>query len=102
VLCQRRENRAGSLGVQRVNTAWYNAQFSAHFVHYGVNCGKQIPRSKAKAFTKKVSLVDYRMYTELKKQGSLIQAPVKKAYLCISCAIHKRKIAQRAKTDRKG
>ena len=66
------------------------------------NCGKQIPRSKAKAFTKKVSLVDYRMYTELKKQGTIIQAPVKKAYMCISCAIHKRKIAQRAKTDRKG
>ena len=65
------------------------------------NCGKHVPRSKAKAFTKKVSLVDYRMYTELKKQGTIIQSPTKKSYLCISCAIHKRKIAQRAKSERK-
>ncbi|MFX1321863.1 MAG: 30S ribosomal protein S26e [Promethearchaeota archaeon] len=66
------------------------------------NCGKHVPRSKAKAFTKKVSLVDYRMYSELKKQGTLIQTPVKKLYLCVSCAIHKGRISQRAKIERKG
>ena len=41
------------------------------------------------------------MYTELKKQGTIIQTPVKKSYLCISCAIHKGRIAQRAKSERK-
>ncbi len=41
------------------------------------------------------------MYSELKKQGAIIQTPVKKSYLCVSCAIHKGRISQRAKIERK-
>ena len=64
-------------------------------------CGRFVPRSKAKAVTKKVSLVDGRMYSELKKSGTIIQAPVKTKYYCISCAVHGHQISQRDKNLRK-
>ncbi|MHA1336160.1 MAG: 30S ribosomal protein S26e [Promethearchaeota archaeon] len=64
-------------------------------------CGKFVARSKAKVVTRKVSLVDGRMYQELKKAGTIIQAPVKKSYACISCAVHRHMVSQRAKAERK-
>jgi small subunit ribosomal protein S26e len=64
-------------------------------------CGRFVARSKAKAVTKKVSLVDGRMYSELKKSGTIIQAPVKTKYYCISCAVHGHQISQRDKSLRK-
>ncbi|MFX0010369.1 MAG: 30S ribosomal protein S26e [Candidatus Hermodarchaeota archaeon] len=66
------------------------------------NCGRFVPRSKAKAVTRRVSLVDGRMYAELKKAGTIIQAPSKTEYYCISCAIHSHNISQRDKNLRKG
>ncbi|MFX0034589.1 MAG: 30S ribosomal protein S26e [Candidatus Hermodarchaeota archaeon] len=65
------------------------------------NCGRFVARSKAKAVTRRVSLVDGRMYTELKKAGTIIQAPSKTQYYCISCAIHGHQISQRDKNLRK-
>ncbi|MFX1497809.1 MAG: 30S ribosomal protein S26e [Promethearchaeota archaeon] len=65
------------------------------------NCGRFVARSKAKAVTRRVSLVDGRMYTELKKTGTIIQAPTKTKYYCISCAIHQHTISQRDKNLRK-
>ncbi|MHA1104578.1 MAG: 30S ribosomal protein S26e [Promethearchaeota archaeon] len=65
-------------------------------------CGRFVPRSKAKTVTRRVSLVDGRMYTELKKQGTIIQTPTKKKYYCISCAVHSGSISQRNKDLRKG
>ncbi len=41
------------------------------------------------------------MYQELKKAGTIIQAPVKKSYACISCAVHRHMVSQRAKAERK-
>jgi len=64
-------------------------------------CGRSVPRSKAKAVTRRVSLVDSRMYTELKKTGTIIQTPTKKKYYCISCAVHSHQISQRNKDLRK-
>ncbi|MCJ7650766.1 MAG: 30S ribosomal protein S26e, partial [Candidatus Lokiarchaeota archaeon] len=64
-------------------------------------CGRFVPRSKAKAVTRRVSLVDGRMFTELKKTGTIIQSPTKKNYYCISCAIHGHQISQREKNLRK-
>jgi len=61
-----------------------------------------VPRSKAKAVTQRVSLVDGRMYAELKKTGTIIQTPSKKKYYCISCAVHSHQISQRNKGLRKG
>ena len=65
------------------------------------NCGRFVPRSKAKQFTKNVSLVDSRIYKELRDAGAIIQRPSERAYYCVSCAIHKHKISQRAKSTRK-
>ncbi len=42
------------------------------------------------------------MYRELKKEGTIILGGSSDKYLCISCAIHTGKVAQRAKTERKG
>lgn len=66
------------------------------------NCGRMVPRSKAKQFTKRVSLVDSRIFKELRDAGAIIQRSEERIYYCISCAIHKHKISQRAKTTRKG
>ncbi|MHA1194992.1 MAG: 30S ribosomal protein S26e [Promethearchaeota archaeon] len=65
------------------------------------NCGRFVARSKAKAVTRRVSLVDGRMYSELKKAGTIIQAPSKTKYYCISCSIHTGNVSQRAKSERK-
>lgn len=65
------------------------------------NCGRFVPRSKAKQVTKRVSLVDGRIYKELRDAGAIIQRPTQRVYYCISCAIHKHKISQRAKSTRK-
>ena len=64
-------------------------------------CGRFVARSKAKAVTRRVSLVDSRMYTELKKDGAIIQTPSKTKYYCISCAVHSGSISQRDKNLRK-
>ncbi len=67
-----------------------------------VNCGRFIARSKAKAVTRRTSLVDARMYGELKKSGALIMSGQTKKYYCISCAIHTHQVSQREKELRKG
>ncbi|MHA2036597.1 MAG: 30S ribosomal protein S26e [Promethearchaeota archaeon] len=64
-------------------------------------CGRTVARSKAKAVTRRVSLVDSRMYTELKKTGTIIQTPTKTKYYCISCAVHQHNVSQRAKSERR-
>ncbi len=64
-------------------------------------CGRFVPRSKAKAVTRRVPLVDGRMYAELKKTGTIIQTPSKKKYYCISCSVHMGNVSQRAKAERK-
>ena len=60
-----------------------------------------VARSKAKAVTQRVSLVDGRMFSELKKTGTIIQTPTKKQYYCISCAVHSHQISQRDKSTRR-
>ncbi len=73
--------------------------------HYGrvqcTKCGRLVARSKAKAVTRRVSLVDGRMFAELKKTGTIIQTPTKKKYYCISCSVHMKTVSQRAKSDRR-
>lgn len=66
------------------------------------NCGKIVARSKAKAVTRRTSLVDARMFGELKKTGTIIMGGETKKYYCISCAVHTHQISQRAKNERKG
>ncbi|MFW9878885.1 MAG: 30S ribosomal protein S26e [Candidatus Thorarchaeota archaeon] len=64
-------------------------------------CGRFVARSKAKAITRRTSLVDGRMYTELKKAGTIIQSSSTTKYYCISCGVHMGKISQRAKAERR-
>ena len=47
-------------------------------------CGRLVARSKAKAVTRRTSLVDSRMYGELKKAGTIIMGSQSKKYYCIN------------------
>ena len=58
-------------------------------------------KSKAKVITRRTSLVDGRVYGELKKAGTIIMSGESRKYLCISCAIHSGNISQREKSERK-
>ncbi|MHA1271167.1 MAG: 30S ribosomal protein S26e [Candidatus Helarchaeota archaeon] len=64
-------------------------------------CGRMVPADKAKKITVYSSPVDYRMQKELRSQGTYIPRIAHIKTLCISCAIHTRKIKIRAKKDRK-
>jgi len=65
------------------------------------NCGRFVPRSKAKAITRRTSLVDAKVYGELKKAGTIIMSGQARKWLCVSCAVHSHHISQRAKEERK-
>jgi ribosomal protein S26 len=58
-------------------------------------------KSKAKVITRRTSLVDARVFGELKKTGAIIMGGQSRQYLCISCAIHSGNISQRTKSERK-
>ena len=64
-------------------------------------CGRTVPRDKAKKFTKQVSLVEYQVAKDIRKQGGFVGSKTITSYLCVSCAIHSRKIKIRAREDRK-
>ncbi|MBY8989128.1 MAG: 30S ribosomal protein S26e [Candidatus Lokiarchaeota archaeon] len=64
-------------------------------------CGRLVARSKAKAVTRRTNLVDSRMYTELKKAGTIIMGSSATKYYCISCAVHSHQVSQRDKAERK-
>ena len=64
-------------------------------------CGKLVPRSKAKAQTRRTNLVDARMYGELKKTGTIILGGQNTKYYCVSCAVHRHIVSQRDKSDRR-
>ncbi|MEJ2251370.1 MAG: 30S ribosomal protein S26e [Candidatus Lokiarchaeota archaeon] len=64
-------------------------------------CGRSVPRSKAKQVSRRTSLVDSRMYQELKKQGTVILSGSTRKYYCISCAVHSGVVSQRDKQERR-
>lgn len=64
-------------------------------------CGAQVPRDKAKRQTRYTSLVDSRIFKELRDQGARIQRTKTVKYLCISCAVHRGVVKVRSKVDRK-
>ena len=65
-----------------------------------VSCGSMVPRDKAKKVTKRFSIVDYALTKELRQKGAYITAPVATKYYCISCAVHRKVVKVRAKTER--
>ena len=64
-------------------------------------CGAQVPRDKAKRTTRYTSLVDSRLFKELRAQGSQIARYRTTKYLCISCAVHRGVVKVRGKKERK-
>ncbi len=64
-------------------------------------CGRTVPRDKAKKVTKYTSFVDYQMQKELRQQGAQIPKQQSIKYYCVSCAVHRRVVRVRAKDDRK-
>jgi small subunit ribosomal protein S26e len=64
-------------------------------------CGAQVPRDKAKRVTKYTSLVDRRIFKELRDKGARIARVKKVQYLCISCAVHRGVVKVRSKVDRR-
>ncbi|MCK5562934.1 30S ribosomal protein S26e [Candidatus Bathyarchaeota archaeon] len=64
-------------------------------------CGQLVPRDKAKKTSRRVSLVDSRLYKELRQQGAYMPTHVATRYYCISCAVHRGVVKVRARVERK-
>ncbi|TFF86954.1 MAG: 30S ribosomal protein S26e [Promethearchaeota archaeon] len=63
-------------------------------------CGRMVPIDKAKRVTVYSSPVDYRLAKELRQQGTHIPRFKHIKILCISCAVHTKRVKIRAKDDR--
>ncbi len=63
-------------------------------------CGKLVPRDKAKRVTRYVSPVDPLLFRELKAKGAIIPRQVVEKWYCVSCAVHRRVVKVRAKSER--
>lgn len=65
------------------------------------NCGRMVPKDKAKKVTTYHSLVDFQMQKELRAQGAYIPRQQVMKYYCISCAVHRHVVTVRSKDQRK-
>ena len=65
------------------------------------SCGRLIPRDKAKKVTRYITLVDYQLAKELRKQGAYIPRRKEVVYYCVSCAIHRGIVRIRSREARK-
>ncbi|MGA3109288.1 MAG: 30S ribosomal protein S26e [Candidatus Bathyarchaeia archaeon] len=52
------------------------------------NCGRPVPRDKAKRATQWVSLVEPSLARELRAHGTYIQRQKVMKFYCVSCAVH--------------
>ncbi|MHA1791764.1 MAG: 30S ribosomal protein S26e [Promethearchaeota archaeon] len=64
-------------------------------------CGRFVPRDKAKTVTKRLSVVDYKVAKELREQGTIMPSRMVTKTYCISCAVHRHIISPRPKDERK-
>jgi len=64
-------------------------------------CHQLVPRDKAKAVTRYVSIVDSRMAKELKEQGAWLPRTRVTRYFCVSCAVHRHISSPRQREDRR-
>jgi small subunit ribosomal protein S26e len=65
------------------------------------SCGQQVPRDKAKRVSRRVSLVDSRLYKELRQRGTYIASRTETKYYCVSCAVHRGVVKVRSKNERR-
>ena len=64
-------------------------------------CGQLVPRDKAKKVFRRVSLVDSRLYKELRQKGTYMPTQTAVKNYCISCAIHSHVVNIRARGERR-
>jgi small subunit ribosomal protein S26e len=65
------------------------------------NCGKPVPRDKAKRIRARPSLVDSSLFKELRSSGTFIARQDVYKFYCVSCAVHFGVAKVRAKDERK-
>jgi small subunit ribosomal protein S26e len=64
-------------------------------------CGKLVPRDKAKKVTKYLTLVEPTIARELRQKGTYIPKEKVIKYYCISCAVHRGVVRIRAREERR-
>lgn len=64
-------------------------------------CGKVVPRDKAKKRTSRASFVDPQMARELRRSGTYLPSRTVTKWYCISCAVHRGVVTIRSRKDRK-
>jgi small subunit ribosomal protein S26e len=64
-------------------------------------CGQLVPRDKAKKTSRRVSMVDSRLYKELRQKGAYMPSRIATKYYCVSCAVHRGVVKVRARNERK-
>ena len=64
-------------------------------------CGKRVPRDKAKRRTSYSNIVDPMIARELRQSGTQIQRSARIRFYCVNCAIHRHVVNIRAKDERK-
>lgn len=65
------------------------------------NCGRSVPRDKAKRTTGRVNLVEHQLAKELREQGAYIPTSTVTNTYCVSCAIHFKILKIRSEDDRR-
>ena len=65
------------------------------------NCGRPVPRDKAKKVTQRVTLVEPSLARELRAAGTYIPFGTTQKNYCVSCAIHFGIVNVRAKAERR-
>ncbi|UCG44610.1 MAG: 30S ribosomal protein S26e [Candidatus Bathyarchaeota archaeon] len=64
-------------------------------------CGQQVPRDKAKKISRRVSLVDSRLFKELRQKGTYMASQTATKYYCVSCAVHSGVVKVRSRDERR-
>lgn len=65
------------------------------------NCGRWVPRDKAKKVTSKLSLVEPTLAKELRSSGAYIASPTIIKYYCVSCAVFYGVVKVRSANERR-
>lgn len=63
-------------------------------------CGRPVPRDKAKKVTQRITLVEPSLARELRAAGTYVPSSVTQKYYCVSCAVHFGIVKVRAKEER--
>lgn len=64
-------------------------------------CGASVPRDKAKKVYRRVSFINPRLASELRKQGAYIPGSQTISFACVNCAVHRGLYSPRSKDQRR-